>query len=261
MGANDLKIIDAQTDKPETIQVVRPNGALLLADAQTSLAEAIAIVIDSDEMYEVAADDLKAVKAKLKELEEREKSLTSPLTAVITGIRDLFRAPKEKLAGAESAYKRAMLTYTEKKQAEAREAQRRADELARGQREEQQRAAAASEEAAQEAEQKGEFLEATSHRTMAEVHAMAAAVVSAPAVSIAAPKVSGVVVRKVWKSKLPETTEDKIKALTYIIANPQFLHLVDFSKSECDKLAKAMKDNMPVPGIGAVAESSLASGK
>lgn len=77
--------------------------------AFTSLSE---LVIDSDDMYQIAADELKAVKGLQKTVEERRTAITGPINIALKSVNDLFRAPKEYLEKAEAAVKRSMVTWS-----------------------------------------------------------------------------------------------------------------------------------------------------
>lgn len=248
-----------ETTQLETIQVSRPNAAILLAEADKAKSGALALVIDSDEMYAVAADELKDVKQLLKQRQEQMDNLVRPLNSVIAGIRELFKPALTRLEEAEKAIKNAMLTYSNKKAEEARAEQRRRDEEARRQREEQERAAAEARRQAEEAAAAGRAEEAERLQAQADVQEATAAVIVAPPAVAAAPKVAGLSIRRQWKCELPTTPEDKAKALRHIAEHPEFLHLVEFSAKECNALAKAMKQNMVIPGLKAVEEQIVGS--
>lgn len=255
-----MESTETQNDQ-QVITVQRPNGPALLSAADTMLAGATSFVIDSNEMFEIANEELRDVKARHDQLEAQEKSLTAPLTTVIEGIRDLFRAPKARLKQAEGIYKNSLLAYSNKKAEEQREAQRIANEAAAAQRREQEQIARDAAAAALQAQARGDVNAAVELQEQAEAAAATAHVISAPAVQIAAPKIAGLVTRKSWECELPANDEDKLKLLTFIVANPQFLHLVDVSKSACNAQAKALKGNLAIPGLRAVEKSNLAVGK
>jgi protein subunit release factor A len=63
----------------ETIRLAMPNQVALNTDAQASLDMAEAWEIDSPEMYELAAAELKDIKARMSRLEEQRKAITKPL--------------------------------------------------------------------------------------------------------------------------------------------------------------------------------------
>ena len=80
----------------QTITYAMPDQATLKS-AESYLSSAKAYVIQSPEMAEAASDDLKAIKAKYKQLDDLRKSITKPFDDAKKGIMDLFRAPLEYL--------------------------------------------------------------------------------------------------------------------------------------------------------------------
>jgi len=65
-------------------------------------------------------------------------------------------------------------------------------------------------------------------------------------------KIEGIHQRLNWSA----TVTDKMALIQFVAANPIFSHLLDVSMKECNKLAKAQKDNMVIPGLKAVASES-----
>lgn len=245
---------------PSTVAIAAPNAVELVTASTKLLDDARAIVIDSNDMFEIAADELAAIKTKTKELDEKRDSLVRPLNGVVKAINDLFRAPLAKLAEGEKIIKDAMLTWTTEQERLAR------IERERLQREADERRLAADKEAREAREQLEQAAESGTDADIEAAQALVAeaeeqaCVVAAPIHYVAAaPRAAGTSVRKVWKARLPEAQADKLKALAYIIANPQYLHLVEFSQSECNKLASAMKQHFPVEGIAAYQDSGIAA--
>jgi len=249
-----------ETVIPSNLAIAAPNAVELVTASTKLLDDARAITIDSNDMFEIAADELAAIKTKAKELDEKRDSLVRPLNTVVKAINDLFRAPLAKLAEGEKIIKDAMLTWTteqerlakierDRLQREADERREKADKEAREAREQLEEAAVSGSDADIEAAQA--LVAETEQQT---------SVLAAPIHYVAAaPRAAGTSVRKTWKARLPETKEQKLKALAFIIANPQYLHLVEFSQSECNKLASAMKENMKIDGIAAYQDAGIAA--
>ncbi len=210
-------------DKIETKGVVEydATSAMALAlQSEAALSSAKDLVIDSADMYQIAAEELREIKAMQKRVEEKRTAITVPLNAALKAVNDLFRAPAAFLVQAEAAVKKPMVEWTNEQerlaavarreaeeqarkererlaaiQREAEEAQRRAAEASRKAHEEAQRLAAAGDAAAavaaqQEAQAQAEVAEAA--QSDAQDAAFTAEIVTfAPTVAAAA-KVSGI---------------------------------------------------------------------
>lgn len=236
------------------VKLDMPKGAELEAGAQRMLALAQGYKIDSPAMYDAAADDLKKVKGKAKELEEQRKAITAPLDQAKKAVMDLFRKPAEFLEQAEAVLKGAMLTYT-------RDEQRRADELARQQAEaarfERERIEA---EARAKAEEAAKLAAAGDTRAADEAQAQAVAlqstatIVTAPAMTAPVAKVSGITTKEVWSARIT----DKAALIAHIAAHPECLDWVEVKMTPLNQMAKALKANMRIPGVEAFADSQMA---
>lgn len=190
----------------DTVTYDASSALVLTTKAQTALAGASDFVIDSQEMFEIAGDDLRAVKALQKEVEEKRTSITGPLNQAVKAVNDLFRPPKEYLDKAEATIKRAIVTWTTEQERLAVEARRKAEEEARAERErlaaverEQAEAARRAQEEAQAAAEAGDqeaaaaaMAAAQAAQEQAAVAALTSQVVTvAPAVEAPA-KVTGI---------------------------------------------------------------------
>lgn len=291
------------TEAPSIVDVRIPAPSAEVATrAQASLTTARAITVDSPVMFELAAEELQAVKAKWRELDEQRKGMTEPLRLAEKRINDFFRAPLAYLADAESVIKGAMLTFTQAEEAKRREQQRLADEAAAAERrrlQEEARAAEAkareeaarvqreieakeaaaraerekAEAAARAAAEAGRQEEAEriakaaaeqrardeaaaaaarekAAREAEEAQQRAAALVTQAAMTIAAPVAAapaakGISTPGTWSCEV----EDKAKAVAYIAAHPEYLHLVELDKTACNALARAQKQNLAIPGL------------
>lgn len=111
------------------------SAALTLASQARRALECAEIQIDSDMLLEVAAEDLKAVKALQHEVEEQRTAITRPLNQAVRAINELFRAPKDYLDSAERHLKRAILQYTSAREQAAQQARLAAEAAVRAERE------------------------------------------------------------------------------------------------------------------------------
>ena len=262
----------------EALTLETPDGAVLLRTASSVMAVVEAIEITDDETLVVANDELGAVKRKIKDLEERQKQILSPLAEVEKRIRDLFRQPLLVLREADGKVKLRIGNYMDEQERRRREAQRQAEEAARRERErlEQEAARVRAEaeaqarklaEEAQAAAQAGDAAKAAELAVQAQQTAdqgviesaqaaVAAAVVSAPVVA-ATTKVAGTTIRRIWKGRCV----DKPRLVAFIAANPGYLSLLDVNDSQVNALAKAMEDRLgtAVPGLEAYQETQVAN--
>lgn len=129
----------------ENLTIQTPDAGALNKSAENFLASARSIVIDSPEMYQTAVTELQQIKRKSKDLEEQRVGLVAPLNAVVKKINDMFRAPLEFLAQAESTIKGAMITFDREQERIAAENRRKAEEAAAKERARLQAEAAAAE--------------------------------------------------------------------------------------------------------------------
>ncbi len=267
------------TNTQGTVAYDASAAIVLTGKAQKLLASAQSFTIDSPTMYELAADDLRTVKALSKDVEEKRTAITGPLNQAVKAVNDLFRAPKEFLQTAETALKNAMLTYDREQQRKAEEARREAERLAR---EERERIEAEARETARKAQEeadriakeaiaaaaagdqgKAEELKQQAEQTAAAGAAEAEAiantadmVVAAPApVATAAPKVAGLSTRQNWKARLT----DKMALIRFVAEHPEHQHLLDVNQSALNQLAKAQKDAMRLPGVEAYPDAVMSA--
>lgn len=246
---------------------------VLAGQAQRALTNAADFTVDSDEMLTMAGDDLKAVKALQKQVEEKRTGITGPLNQAVKAINDLFRAPADFLKQAETTLKGAMLTYTEDQERKAVEARRAAEDLARQERErlaeqERQQQAAAQEAeaaallarqeaeaaaaagdtaAAQEAEQRAAAQEQAAHAAQAEAMATAhtAEVISMPPAVQSAPKVRGVST----STSVDYEVTNLQDLVQHIAAHPELLSLVAADSVKLRAYVRGLGMNTRLPGV------------
>ncbi|QYY30271.1 hypothetical protein K2O51_23150 [Cupriavidus pinatubonensis] len=255
------------------------DAVVLGTKAQRMLTAAQGYAIDSPTMYELAAEDLRAVKLLAKDVEEKRTAITGPLNQAVKAVNDLFRAPKTYLEQAESTLKGAMLTYDREQQRKADEARREAERKAREERERIEAEARAVEKAAAE---EAERIAAEANAAAASGNAKKAAeleqqaiataeaganearslelsaelVTAAPApVATSAPKVAGLSTRQNWKARLT----DKMALIRFVAEHPEHQHLLDVNQSALNQLAKAQKDAMRLPGVEAYPDAVMSA--
>ena len=222
----------------ETVTVATPDAVALSKDAEGVLVLAQGYAIDSVQMFELAADELKSIKGKMKELDDRRKSITKPLDEAKARVMDLFRRPLELLGQAETVLKRAMLTFQQaqekKRQAEEAEARRVAAA-------EQERLRREAEKAAKAAEKKGNVEAAEQLRANVPV-------VPVPTVAAEPVKVRGISTRTIWKARVLDANKVPRQ---YLVVNEKMLNDV----------AQATKGQVAVDGVEFYSEEVMAAGR
>lgn len=218
-----------------------PSEQQLAQVSSPILATAQSLVIDSPTMYEVAADELKTIKGRYKQLEEQRKAITQPMDVAKKQVMELFKKPLEQLEQAEKILKASMLDYQQATARAAAKAQRKLDEAAAAER-------ARMAEAAKTAEQTGDVGAAIAMQAAAEM-------VVAPTIQTTPAKVAGISTTIRWSAEVVS----KADFLRHALANPELLDAVEISQPFLNKLAVAMKDKLNLPGIKAVATESISA--
>lgn len=193
-------------------------------------------VITTDAELKGAAEFLRAVKTRMKEVTEKRFSLTRPLDESKKNIIEMFEPHLSLLADAETKLKGAILAY-ERIVAEKRaEEQRRADEIAR-----------------KEEEERKERLLETAEKALANGDVAIAAKFAEEALStrVVAPNIAaiarpGVSVRSKWSYRIID--EKKI---------PQEFWILDLKK--IGGYVRTMKEKTLIPGIEVFEEEVVAS--
>lgn len=264
----DAPLVDLRFNRPP---------ATLQKSAQDALATAKAYVIDSPEMYEMAAGELQQIKTLQKGVEKQRTDITGPMNAALKAVNALFKAPSDWLDQAESVLKRSMLGYQQAEEAKRREAQRIAEAAAAAERARIAAAAAAAEAAAraeaealrkqaEEAKKQGNVEAAARLASQAESRVEEGAVaaqelaqtkelISAPTVEKIVPKVSGISTRKIWKVEVT----DKLAFVKYVAEHPEYLELVEPNTPAVNKLGLALKQACPLAGVRVYEDEQLAS--
>lgn len=181
------ELVNVQIEQPD-------NSAEQKAQQALSLADSLEIV--DAESYAIATEELKAIKSKYREIEEQRKGLKKPIDEAARRIQGFFRPPLDFLSQAESVIKRKITDWNAEQDRIRREAQRKADEQARKERER-------LEARARKAEESGKA-------EKAEQLAQQAETVTPAIVPTETPKAKGISTRTVWrfritdKSKIPD---------------------------------------------------------
>lgn len=204
--------------------------------AEAALRQANALAITSQEGLDVAAAELRAIKARAKELDDLRKSLVKPVDEARNRIQGLFKPALEFLDSAERLIKGKVLAYTT-------EQRRIADEAARKEQDRLRKLEAAK---AARAETKGDVERAQ------DIRARAQDIYVPPPPP---PRAAGISTRVLWRAELTD-----IKALcAAVAAGAAPTDLVQFDQAAGNRLAAALRDAQSYPGVRFVATESLAA--
>ena len=220
-------------------------------------------IVDHSQSVAVAGE-LKTIKAHLNELNAKEEAILGPIKQSIAEIKALFSPPKEMLAQAESVLKGKIAAWQDAERKRIAEEQRLADEIARKERARLEAQAAR----AREVEQR-KLIEAISAQSAAEQARTEAArqraadkadalelqahMIVAPPVE-APPKIEGVSTRKTWRA----VVIDQGALVQAVAAGDAPGRLITVNQVELNKLARALQDDLKVPGVRAVCDESVA---
>lgn len=238
-------------------------------------------VIDSPLMLDLINDDLRAVKAAAKQVEDSRTSITVPLNAALKAVNDLHRPAATALAEAEASFKRAILAYQAEVEKKARDTRMRAEQEARETRakieaEARQAEAAAAEKArdlqeqAEQARAEGNTQaaielesEAIIVRDIVEIENDARAIelelttAIAPEAAFVKPVAAGLSTRKKWKARVT----DMMALLKFITERPEYINLLEINQTALNQLAVAQKNAMAIAGVETYEEGIVASRK
>lgn len=268
-----------------------PETAAVLAKDEGALESAQAFVIDSPAMADLANDELRGVKARIKRIKELKEGFVEPARQILENAAALFNPALNALTLAEAALKLSLSTWTTEQERIAAEERQRQQAAQRLREQEAERAAAAERARAQELaraeERRAAEAEAARVKALAEGNAREAAKQAALAASatekaqsvvenadakamdalvaaqipVAAPvvapaKVSGFSMRDNWKAELlPGVSPEQALALIVKAAatnRPDLLSLLTVDMTAAYRLAKAQHNLMNVPGMKAV---------
>ena len=204
---------------------------IVVAQAQTF---AIATMID----YQLAGEELKMIKGRMKELDDLRKSMTRPLDEAKKHIIALFAPAEDGLKKAENLIKRAMLGYQQEQERKRQEEEAKLRKIAE---DEQRRRNGLASKQAEKARARGE--EDRAQEILDNVP-----VIPTPVVLKEQPKVKGISTRKVWKFRIVDVS---LLPREYMIPNEKMLLA----------FARATKGTIPVPGVEFYAEEVIASGR
>ncbi len=207
-----------------------PNEQEMLAAAQSAHDMASSFAVDSDEDYQLAADELKAVKGKIKRLEEKRQEIVGPLLQAQRAVNALFKGPLELLARVEGDIKGKLIRYSQAQEAKAAEERAKAD---------------------------------AALRAMNDANAFAAVDTFAKALDIVNASHEQAPVKAAGISKVREIVKarvtDKAAFLQFAASRPELHAMVEISESKLSAMAKAMGGAMEYPGVEVYTDKSISA--
>ncbi len=230
----------------ETIEAIVP------VEVQTKIketTESLSIydnyIVDSPEKYRTGADDVRAIKAKAKILEETKMSLTRPIEEGKKKIIALFKKPLDFLKQAEASVKKAMVLWDTEQEKKRLAEERRLAEIQRQEAERLRQQAA--KEAARAESLKTEKAKSNAKAQAEKLQAEAVAVTAiAPVVESNAVEVSGISKRKNWKFRIINANDIPRE---YLIPDEKYI----------GQIVRASKGKKEIPGIEIYPEDIITS--
>jgi len=249
-----------------TENILAPVASLVLPDsvdmsnkAQRALQFIKEFQITAPEDYDLAAEELRAIKSRANQLEDQRTSITGPINKALKAINDLFRGPGELLAEAERTLKGKMLAYSQEQERIAAEARRKAEEAAEAERRRLAEEAAAREAAAREAAQQaasaaaaGDVQAAELARAAAErAQAEAATIATEAQLVVAAPEVTQMTKVKgiSTSSKVEFEVVDLLALVKHVGQNPELINLLRSDDVKLRAYVRGVGTACQLPGV------------
>lgn len=236
-----------------------PDSTQIKARASSTLDFIKEFVIDSPETYALAAEELQAIKARTKKLEDQRTGITGPINQALKAINALFKGPGDLLEEAERVIKTKMLAWDDAKRREAEALRQKAEAEAEAHRkklaaEAEQQAAEArrQQEAAQKALQTGDaaaaaVAQAAADRAQSEANttAQVAQMVVAAPVMAATTKVSGIST----STKVDFEVASLIDLVKHVAEHPDLITLLRVDEVKLRAYVRGLGVNAKLPGV------------
>jgi len=226
------------------VVLAAPSCASLARGPLAALEMAGRTIVDSDETYELAAEELSGFKARGAVLDDERKKITRPLDEAKAAVMTLFRGPAGMYDRAAEILSDKMLGFR-RAQREIAESGRLAAEQAASVERARLREAALT-------------LEAEGRAGEAQVmQAAAGMVVAAPAVSHAPMRVAGLSVRTLIDFEVTSL----IDLVRQVAKNPELIGLVEVNTTTMRKYVTSLGTAASLDGVRVFARESLSSKK
>ena len=210
----------------------------LIEETEIVVAQAQTFAIATMTDYQLAGEELKAIKGRMKELDDLRKSMTRPLDNAKKAVLGFFRPVSDGLSQAENLIKRAMLGYQQEQERKRQEEEARLRKIAE---DEQRRRNALATKQAEKARARGN--EERAQEILENVP-----IIPTPVVLKEQPKVKGIATREIWKFRVVNVS---LLPREYMLPNGKMLLA----------FAQATKGTIPVPGVEFYSEKIVAAGR
>lgn len=227
---------------------VNKSAAVFQRESAGAISVAEALIIDSPEMYQLAADERKTNKDRIKKLDEMRLFFTRPLDQLKEKYMGLFKPARDEYDKACKIIDDKLLRYEDEQREIARKAQEEANRLAEEQRRQAREAEEAAARAVQEAQAAGNTEAVAEAEAELEEAAETAAIVEhvpAPVFEPAIPKGVGASSRGNWYAEVTDMME-LVKA---VAAGTQPINMLEANMKVLNGMAKSLKQHMNVPGV------------
>lgn len=237
-----------ETTTPETIPasvaISAPNADVLKRGASSALELVQAFEVVDTATFEIAADELRAIKAKKDSLGDQRMTITRPLDAAKAAVMALFKPPIELLEQAEGILKGKMLAYQRAEQEKAREAQLVAERAAQAERD--------------RLNAEAEKLAAEGRSGEAAVKQQVAQMVVAPPPAVAAPAaVKGIST----STTVDFEVADLLALVKHVAAHPELINLISADTVKVRAYVRGLGLACNLPGVRVFEKQTLAARK
>ena len=203
-------------------------------EALSAFENAKAVVIKDQESYEFQGNRLRTIKTQWSEIESKRKELSKPFQQAIKQLNDFFNEPLDVLKRAETCIKQALIKYTDQKEKERQEEERRLR--------------IAAEKQTIKLEKKAEKQELKGQKEKAEETRIEAMAIPVPVVDRKIEKVKGVTFKDIWKFRIVDINKIPRK---YLIPDEKSL----------GEIARSAKGKVAIPGVEFYSEKSVAGAR
>lgn len=237
-------IINVTDAIPAQVAISAPKPAELQRGAASALDLVQSFEIVDQPTFDIAAEELRAIKGKIDALSEQRMAITRPLDGVKAAIMSLFRSPVETLQQAEGILKGKMLAWQQEEQRKANEARLAAER-------------AAAEERAR-LQREADALAAQGRTGEAAVKEQVAAMVVAPPPAVAAPVAAkGISTRET----IDHEVVDLLALVQHVAANPELVGLLAVDSVKLRNYVKGLGLQCNLPGVRVFTKQSIAARK
>lgn len=221
-----------------------------------------AITIQNQDQYDQAAIDLKSLKTRARELDERRKSLTIPLDNAKKGIMDFFKGPIDALKSAAEHIEGAILKYQHQQEAKRIAEENRLRELQRQQEEKLRLEAEAKQKEAEKLARQAEAELAKGNQAKAE--ALAAKAEAASDIAEASEQTAGVLASSMptvdsMVKKMAGVATRKVFSFEIIDANQIPREYLKPDETKIGQVVRVTKGTLQIPGVKIICRETVAA--